>query len=174
MPEAYELLETPYSPSHRTETLIPSMPSPSIHSDDDDHGNDSSSHHRRITRRVIHKLDYILLPFLALLFLVNSLDRSNIGNAETAHFTSDIGLKPHDLNVAVAWFFAFFVAFQPVGAALGRKFGITRWVPTCMAIWGVLTASHVWVHKKWQLVLIRILIGILEGKPPSLGLRDLR
>ncbi|KAK2780618.1 hypothetical protein FQN53_001093 [Emmonsiellopsis sp. PD_33] len=90
-----------------------------------------------IHNRTIQKLDFILLPFLCILFLVNSLDRSNIGNAETAHFTRDAGLQPEDLNAAVAWFFVFFVALQPVGAAAGRKFGMSRWVPTVMTLWGI-------------------------------------
>lgn len=37
-----------------------------------------------LNRRTIRKLDFMLLPFLCTLFLLNSLDKSNIGNAETA------------------------------------------------------------------------------------------
>jgi len=123
-----------------------------------------SGYQRGTERRVVRKLDYILLPFLSLLFLLNSLDRSNIGNAETAHFTRDAGLNPEDLNVAVACFFAFFVALQPVGAAAGRKFGMGRWVPSVMALWGLGTILHAWITQKWQLIALRILIGTLEGR----------
>ncbi|TID23977.1 putative beta-glucosidase A [Venturia nashicola] len=118
---------------------------------------------KELNRRTVRKLDFILLPFLALLFLFNSLDRSNIGNAETADFTKDIGLQPEDLNTAVAVFFAFFVALQPVGAALGRRYGMAVWVPSCMTIWGICTALHVWVKTKWQLILLRMVIGTLEA-----------
>lgn len=38
----------------------------------------------QLNRRTIRKLDYVLLPFLCLLFLLNSIDKSNVGNAETA------------------------------------------------------------------------------------------
>ncbi|OJD14974.1 hypothetical protein AJ78_04729 [Emergomyces pasteurianus Ep9510] len=110
----------------------------------------------------VRKLDFILLPFLSILFLVNSLDRSNIGNAETAHFTRDAGLQPEDLNAAVAWFFVFFVALQPVGAAAGRKFGMSRWVPSVMTLWGVCTLLHIWVRRRWQLIMLRIILGTLE------------
>ncbi|PGH20426.1 hypothetical protein AJ80_03571 [Polytolypa hystricis UAMH7299] len=119
--------------------------------------------HPSIERRTVRKLDLILLPFLSLLFLVNSLDRSNIGNAETANFTRDAGLQPEDLNAAVAWFFVFFVALQPLGAAAGRKFGMSKWVPSVMTLWGVCTVLHVWVRKRWQLILLRIVIGTLES-----------
>jgi hypothetical protein len=36
-----------------------------------------------MSRRVNLKMDIALLPFLALLYLFNGLDRSNVGNAET-------------------------------------------------------------------------------------------
>lgn len=116
-----------------------------------------------LDRSTVLKLDIVLLPFVSLLFLLNSLDKSNVGNAETANFTRDAGLQPEDLNTAVACFFAFFVALQPVGAAVGRRYGMAKVVPTCMALWGLCTAAHVLVRKKWQLIALRVFIGTLEG-----------
>ena len=55
------------------------------------------------------------------------------------------------------------MALQPVGAALGRKFGMARWVPACMTIWGFCTLLHIWVRKRWQLVLLRVAIATLEA-----------
>ncbi|KAL6703809.1 hypothetical protein ACN47E_009028 [Coniothyrium glycines] len=119
--------------------------------------------HARLHRQTLLKLDCLLLPFLALLFLFNALDKANIGNAESAHFTRDIGLAQSDMNTAVALFFAFFVTLQPLGAALGRRYGMVAWVPTCMLLWGVCTALHAWVRYKWQLFTLRILIGCFEA-----------
>ncbi|OJD28836.1 mfs general substrate transporter [Diplodia corticola] len=118
---------------------------------------------QELDRRTVRKLDVILLPFLALLFLFNSLDKSNIGSAESAHFTTDAGLDREDVNTAVALFFVFFVALQPLGAALGRKYGMKRWVPACMALWGLCTTLHIWVHAAWQLYVLRITIATLEA-----------
>lgn len=50
--------------------------------DGDTHGREKQ--HEQLNRRTLRKLDFILLPFLCTLFLLNSLDKSNIGNAETA------------------------------------------------------------------------------------------
>ena len=50
--------------------------------DGDTHGRDKDN--EQLNRRTLRKLDFILLPFLCGLFLLNSLDKSNIGNAETA------------------------------------------------------------------------------------------
>ncbi|KAF3036346.1 hypothetical protein E8E12_007562 [Didymella heteroderae] len=128
--------------------------------DDDDEQHTTTA---RLHTRTLLKLDTLLLPFLALLFLFNSLDKSNIGNAESAHFTTDIGLNKGDLNTAVALFFAFFVTLQPAGAALGRKYGMVAWVPSCMLLWGLSTMLHVWVRQRWQLYTLRIVIGCLEA-----------
>ncbi|KAF1925496.1 MFS general substrate transporter [Didymella exigua CBS 183.55] len=124
------------------------------------HRKRTSSH---LHRRTLLKLDTLLLPFLALLFLFNSLDKSNIGNAESAHFSRDMGLDSGDVNTAVALFFAFFVALQPAGAALGRRYGMVAWVPSCMLLWGACTVLHVWVRARWQLYALRSVIGCLEA-----------
>jgi hypothetical protein len=41
-----------------------------------------------VDRRTKRKLDFLLLPFLAVLFLLNSLDKSNVGNAETVSLSN--------------------------------------------------------------------------------------
>jgi len=115
------------------------------------------------TRHILRQHDKHLLPFLALLFLLNSLDRSNIGNAETAGFTRYAGLSPSDLNDAVTAFFIAFVALQPVGAALGKRVGVGRWVGSVMIGWGVLTLLTAFVHTRAQLILLRMCIGALEA-----------
>lgn len=115
------------------------------------------------THKTVRKLDTILLPFLALLFLLNSLDKSNIGNAETAGFTADTGLSRSDINTSMGAFFAVFVLLQPVGAALGRRVGMARYVPVCMSLWGLTTLLHMFVRRQWQLVALRVTIAALES-----------
>lgn len=116
-----------------------------------------------LTPSILRKTDSTLLPFLSLLFLLNSLDRSNIGNAETAGYTHDIGLTPEDLNYAVAVFFAFFVSLQPLGAALGKSFGAHKYVPAVMVGWGIMTMAGAWVRGRYGVMTLRAGLGILEG-----------
>lgn len=122
-----------------------------------------SERNQRLNQRTVRKLDFILLPFLAILFLLNSLDKSNIGNAETAGFTHDTGLSRHDVNKSMALFFFVFVLLQPVGAALGRRWGMRRYVPTCMTLWGLSTILHMFVRKRWHLMTLRAAIAVLES-----------
>ncbi|RPA90916.1 MFS general substrate transporter [Choiromyces venosus 120613-1] len=116
-----------------------------------------------LTATIKRRTDIYLLPFLSLLFLLNSLDRSNVGNAETAGFTRHAGLAPEDLNDAVSAFFLAFVLLQPVGAALGKKVGVGRWVGGVMVGWGILTGLNAFVQSRAQLIGLRICIGALEA-----------
>ncbi|KAL7270121.1 hypothetical protein RUND412_007179 [Rhizina undulata] len=115
------------------------------------------------TTRIRRKTDLYLLPFLSLLFLLNSLDRSNVGNAETAGFTKHAGLQSKDLNDAVSAFFVTFVLLQPVGAALGKRVGVARWVGGVMIAWGILTGLNAFVRTRGQLITLRVMIGAFEA-----------
>lgn len=163
-----------HEPEYSTQPELDSRPlSPSTESDlsamltADPAGPDPTEGHApirpNIERRVVLKLDTILLPFLSVLFLFNSLDKSNIGSAETGNFTEDVGIPASALNISVACFFAAFVTLQPLGAAVGRQYGMARFVPTCMALWGLCTALHAVIAAEWQLIVLRTLVGILES-----------
>lgn len=54
--------------------------------DSDDGGmTDASSRGKRVDeRRLLRKIDVFVIPWLALLYLLNSLDRSNVGNARVS------------------------------------------------------------------------------------------
>ena len=98
------------------------------------------------------KIDVALLPFMSFLFHFNTLDRGNVGNAQTQGscilvslkiensrlacgfpgFTDDIGAGADNLNFAVSIFFVTFVTFQPFSAAMGRWLGPKHWIPFIM------------------------------------------
>ncbi|KAL9619478.1 MAG: hypothetical protein Q9160_005915 [Pyrenula sp. 1 TL-2023] len=161
---SYELYSISSStPRASKETTTPSMDESPEDNPQTSSSTDNTLQDPDLERRTVRKLDWILLPFLSILFCLNSLDRTNVGSAESAHFTKDAGLAPSDLNTSVALFYAFFVVLQPFGAALGRKFGMGRYVPTVMALWGLCTTLHIWVKQRWQLLLLRSVIGILEA-----------
>ncbi|KNG48956.1 major facilitator superfamily transporter [Stemphylium lycopersici] len=92
-----------------------------------------------MSKQVNRKMDIALLPFLSLLYLFNGLDRSNVGNAETQGFTTDIGATPDDLNLAVSLFFITFIG------------------------WGLFTLAHAFIHGRNALIGVRLMIGAFEA-----------
>lgn len=66
----------------------------------------SSTHNlgfdEKATKKLIRKIDLVLLPFLALLYLLSFLDRTNIGNARLANLEEDLGMSGLDYNVSIS------------------------------------------------------------------------
>jgi MFS family permease len=120
---------------------------------------EEKAQHRALNR----KLDLYMVPFLALIYLFNGLDRSNLGNAQTGGFTSDLGMPASAINTATSLFFATYVPLQPFSAALGKKVGQSYWLGIIGLGWGVLTLGHAFVKTESQLIAIRLLIGVCEA-----------
>lgn len=52
------------------------------------------------TKALLRKCDRVLLPFLALLYLLSFLDRTNIGNAKLAKLEAGLNMEGLDYNVS--------------------------------------------------------------------------
>lgn len=57
---------------------------------------------RKLERRVLWKLDSLLIPMMCCIYLLAFLDRSNIGNARIAGLQKDLGLTDHQYKTGRA------------------------------------------------------------------------
>lgn len=64
-------------------------------------------------RALCRKLDIRLLPVLAIMFLLNGLDKGNLGNAKTAGMDDDLHFKSNEYNLALSIFYIPFVLTAP-------------------------------------------------------------
>lgn len=86
-------------------------------------------------RRLIRKLDLRILPVLWILYLVNFIDRANIGNAKIQGMEKELNLIGQRFNISV-WVFnlGYLVAGIPMTVAF-RKYG-PRSLCVMMFCWG--------------------------------------
>ncbi|KAK4046566.1 hypothetical protein OIO90_006517 [Microbotryomycetes sp. JL221] len=117
----------------------------------------------KLHKRVNFKMDVTILPLLSLLYLMNGIDRSNVGNAATSTFTQDVGMPKTAVNNAVTLFFITFILFQPLSAAIGKRLGVRIWIPILMICWGTLTIAHAWTRNEGMLIGLRLMIGLFEA-----------
>ncbi|QKX60435.1 uncharacterized protein TRUGW13939_07580 [Talaromyces rugulosus] len=123
---------------------------------------------QQLNRRLNLKLDLMILPLVALAYMFNQLDRTNLGNAETVGFSSDIGIKSSAVNDASSLFFATYIPFQPLASAFGRRIGAPLFMGVTLFIWGILTICHAFIKSDTQLIAVRLLMGLAEcGFYPS-------
>ncbi|GAB1526069.1 hypothetical protein RhiTH_009235 [Rhizoctonia solani] len=79
------------------------------------------------SKRLLSKLDRRILPWMAGLFLLSYLDRSNIGNARLDGLEKDLGLRGLQFNNALAIFYPFYVISEGLvknytGLMIARSF----------------------------------------------------
>lgn len=117
---------------------------------------------RAAERRLLRKLDLRVLPVLWLLYLVNFIDRANIGNAKIAGMEKELKLIGQRFNICV-WVFnlGYLVAGIPMQIVF-KKYG-PKTLCVMMFCWGI-TVIGCGLVKQWeQLVVCRLLEGMAES-----------
>ncbi|GAA5898325.1 hypothetical protein JCM8208_006945 [Rhodotorula glutinis] len=114
-------------------------------------------------KRLLRKLDAIILPQVTLLFLLNFIDRSAVGNASAAGFQKDLKLSvPNEYNVALMVFYIFYIIGEIPSNLILKKVG-SKWLSFLCMAFGAVTIGSAWVHNFETFLGVRILLGIFEG-----------
>lgn len=69
---------------------------------------------------------------LCILYLLAFLDRANIGNANVAGLSRDLGLSVGQFNSALTVFFVSYSVFEPLTNVLLKKFRPSVFIPILM------------------------------------------
>jgi MFS family permease len=116
-----------------------------------------------MTRKVLFKLDCYILPPLALLWLANFIDRSNVGNARIAGLETDTHLKKDQFNIALTIFYVSYLIVEIPSNLILKRMKPNRWLPILVMAWGVVTTLTGLIHNFSGLVAIRLFLGFCEG-----------
>ncbi|KAG9518853.1 high-affinity nicotinic acid transporter, partial [Aureobasidium melanogenum] len=117
----------------------------------------------KATARLVRKIDLRLLPFLALLYLLSFLDRTNIGNARLAGLEKSLKMEGLDYNIALAIFFPFYVLAEIPSNMMMKRTRPALWIPFIMVLWGITTTLLGIVKNYHGLLAARAALGLAEG-----------
>src|SRR3954452_8592507 len=93
-----------------------------------------------VERSAIRKIAVRLVPFVALMFFINYLDRTAISFAGPNGMNEDLGLTAAQYGFASGVFFIGYIILKiPSNMAL-HKFGARRWLARIMVSWGLVAA----------------------------------
>ncbi|KAI0307925.1 MFS general substrate transporter [Multifurca ochricompacta] len=113
--------------------------------------------------RLKRKIDFRLLPWLALLYLMNFLDRGSIGNARLYNMQKNLHITDNQYLFALTVFFFPYALFEvPSNLAL-RYLRPSRWLSFIVFVWGAAMTFHGLAHNYGDLIGLRFLLGLAEA-----------
>lgn len=116
-----------------------------------------------VEKSAIRKVSLRLVPFVALMFFVNYLDRTAVSFAEPNGMGQDLALTAAQFGFASGVFFIGYIVLEvPSNMALHR-FGARRWLSRIMVTWGIVSLLFTWVQSTEQLYALRFLLGVAEA-----------
>ena len=109
-----------------------------------------------------HKVALRLLPFLFILYIVNYVDRTNLGFAALG-MERDLGFSDRVFGLGAGVFFFSYMALQIPGALLVERWSARRVISACLIVWGALTVVTGLIHTPIQLYAARFVLGAAEA-----------
>jgi ACS family tartrate transporter-like MFS transporter len=104
----------------------------------------------------------VLIPFIAVLYFVNYVDRVNVSFAALT-MNKDLQFSPSVYGLGAGIFFWGYLLFQiPANVVLVRV-GARRWIFSIMLVWGVLSTATAFVQSPESFYAIRFLLGVAEA-----------
>ena len=120
--------------------------------------------------RLLRKIDWRLLPLCGFLYLLNYLDRSNLGNGKVLNSeTGDsllqrTGMDENGYAITLTLFSIAYTVFEiPSNWILKRYSRPSYWLGTLLFCWGAITLGFAGVNNLATAVVLRFLIGVFEA-----------
>ncbi|KAL9609537.1 MAG: hypothetical protein Q9167_005696 [Letrouitia subvulpina] len=117
----------------------------------------------KVDRKLLLKLDFRLIPWLCLLYLISFLDRTNIGNARLDGLESDLGITGGQYNAALSIFFVSYSLAEPLTNVLLKRLRPSIFIPIIMILWGICMTTMGLVHNFQGLMAARFFLGLAEA-----------
>lgn len=113
-------------------------------------------------KAVVRKFDRRLVLFIACLYLLGFLDRSNIGNARIAGLSADLRLTSSQYEWTLRSFYITYVLFEwmPI---LYTVVSPSTYIASCVAVWGIIASLQAVATSYQLLCFLRALLGVSEA-----------
>ncbi|HYM16963.1 MAG TPA: MFS transporter [Micropepsaceae bacterium] len=112
--------------------------------------------------RVFIKCAWRLVPFIAVLYLFNRLDRTNVAFASLT-MNRDLHLSPSVYGFGAGLFFAGYALFQLPSNLILERIGTRAWIFLILAIWGAISAANAFIQGPESFYALRFSLGLAEA-----------
>ncbi len=115
-----------------------------------------------LERTTLRAVAWRIVPFVCLLYVLNILDRANVGFARLA-MQDDLGLSKAAFDLGYGMFYLGYILFELPSNLLMRRIGARIWIARIMISWGLVSAATMFARDVWTFYALRVLLGIAEA-----------
>ncbi|MFJ4195069.1 MFS transporter [Pseudomonas sp. NPDC089534] len=110
----------------------------------------------------IAKVKRHVLPLFVIMFIVNYIDRVNIGFVRT-HMEHDLGIGAAAYGFGAGLFFIGYALFEVPSNLLLQRVGARIWLTRIMLTWGLVAAGMAFIQNETHFYILRFLLGVAEA-----------
>ncbi|APA06583.1 hypothetical protein SS1G_12698 [Sclerotinia sclerotiorum 1980 UF-70] len=114
-------------------------------------------------RKLRLKIDLMIVPTVALLYLFCFIDRANIGNAKLAGLEKDLKLVGYDYNKVLSIFYISYIIFEIPANMACKWMGPGWFIPATSLAFGICSIATAFVHNIHEISGVRFLLGAFEA-----------
>ena len=112
---------------------------------------------------IFRKVSLRLLPFLFLLYVINLIDRTNIGIARLQMVDQQHILDEEAYALGAGIFYVGYLLFEVPSNLILLRMGARAWIARILVSWGLISAAMMFVTGPWSFAALRVLLGVAEA-----------
>ncbi|KAH6669796.1 phthalate transporter [Halenospora varia] len=114
-------------------------------------------------KKLLRKIDLRLMPILWVMYILNYVDRTNIGNAKIAGMSKDLDLNDSRYAWGLSIFFIGYLIMEVPSNMILSRSRPSLFLPAIMLVWGALSAAMASIHNYSSLLAFRFVLGCIES-----------
>ncbi|KAI9044852.1 major facilitator superfamily domain-containing protein [Aspergillus affinis] len=119
---------------------------------------------KKLNKRVVRKVDLLVLPTIGILYILNYVDRQNLAAAKLQGIMEDLNMDTQQFATAVSILFVGYLPFQiPSNLIMTKISRPGMYICVAVVIWGAISASTAAVKTYGQLLAVRAVLGVAEA-----------
>lgn len=119
---------------------------------------------KRLNKKLVRKIDLVVLPTIGILYILNYIDRQNVAAAKLQGITEDLHMSTEQFATAVSILFVGYLPFQiPSNLLITKIARPGMYICFAVAIWGCISACTATVKNYGQLLAVRAILGAAEA-----------
>ncbi|GHB12078.1 MFS transporter [Salinicola rhizosphaerae] len=115
-----------------------------------------------ILASAVKKVKWHILPLFVAAFIVNYIDRVNIGFVRE-HLNADLGIGVAAFGLGAGLFFVGYAIFEVPSNMLLERFGARAWLTRIMFSWGIVATLMTFIQSETHFYILRFLLGVAEA-----------